>query len=789
MSQPIQASMNGSTVANASHRQSKKDWSLPASFLSLLSIPPDVLIPELVPKLTPAEPATPKPEVQPEPEPLPPWAAFIPAMQRAQNNVLTDNGAVAHESTLDPLVDLFFDFAPGMDVANVHKQLQGAWTKDPLTTLRLVFHARSIHEGKGWKEGFLVALGWMWDHHPRTLLENLHLVVDPICQRQRDSKRDAEKRKRQEAAALESDDVLDLDDEGNVDMQDATNPEYPSRPHGSFNDLIELLQLHLANQLTAKHTDRLSAIDEGTAPKFFGSEFKEARLQRKNDPSSKRDRRPFRKVLKYATEAEKKGKPADAMQLKLCQAGHPMAKHKLLTERAKEALTNDKKYQALFITVLNLFVKSIKEDLDLLAKHKDFLMLPSDERKAYPNDSSPHLFGMTYAAKWVPSPGHSGDKQTLFATALAKVLFPNDHIDRSRQRLQREVLAPLRKVLAVPEIAMSDGSWKVDYTKVPSRSMARNGTHFFEHDPKGFDAYLERVKAGRSTISGASLMPHEIMFEVANGKSMINKRIADMQWDTMVASVRNSSTNRLSNCIAVADVSGSMGSIYFPNRDPPSPILPCIALTLLLGELSAAPWAGSFFTFSDQPKFETLDVSLPISERAAQLSKAHWGMSTNFYKVFDMILAVAQRENLRQDQMIQKLFVFSDMQFDQAKDGAFGETEHQTIKRKFEKAGYTMPEMVYWNLLGARQGGVPKPATADMEGVSLFSGYSASLMKFFLGQGEGEDDEGEDDDMVSVGHDGEEVAVEKTEKKKSTPSETVMQVTSAQSLSGLKVVD
>lgn len=79
------------------------------------------------------------------------------------------------------------------------------------------------------------------------------------------------------------------------------------------------------------------------------------------------------------------------------------------------------------------------------------------------------------------------------------------------------------------------------------------------------------------------------------------------------------------------------------------------------------------------------------------------------------------------------------MQFDEAaRDPQAGvtwnETVHQTVRRLFNEAGYDLPEIVYWNIKGG--GGITGtlPARADQPGVQLLSGYSASLMKTFLGK-------------------------------------------------------
>jgi hypothetical protein len=291
------------------------------------------------------------------------------------------------------------------------------------------------------------------------------------------------------------------------------------------------------------------------------------------------------------------------------------------------------------------------------------------------------------------------------------------------------------------------------------------------------------------------------------------KRLADLQWKSLVDSIASSANSQFENCLAIADVSGSMGYYGHGDKKNPQPINVCLALTLLLGELASAPWNGCFFTFSSDPACQFVDPSKPLSERAAKVQGAHWEMSTNFYKVFDLILATAKREKLAPENMVKKLFIFSDMQFDEAVDRQEGETEHRTIKRKFEEAGYTLPELVYWNL-AARGHGTAKPARADEESVALVSGYSGALMKYFLGQQAEQEDEELAEEMQAdwekvdeeeseegtevVGKkrkngdgdgDVDEGEAKKTKKKKKNPLEVVKGIIGAKSFEGVVMVD
>lgn len=104
-------------------------------------------------------------------------------------------------------------------------------------------------------------------------------------------------------------------------------------------------------------------------------------------------------------------------------------------------------------------------------------------------------------------------------------------------------------------------------------------------------------------------------------------------------------------------------------------------------------------------------------------------MNTDFQKVFDLILEVAVNGKLKEDQMVKRLFVFSDMEFDKASRNNW-ETDYEAIQRKFRKKGYgsAIPEIVFWNLRDSSA--TPVPGTQN--GVALVSGYSKNLMKLFL---------------------------------------------------------
>jgi len=86
------------------------------------------------------------------------------------------------------------------------------------------------------------ALAWVWDNHPRTLLANLHLLVDPTCKRHKSKAREEAKEKQKVEKALRTginpisigdDDKMEVEVPGEeVEVEQ----EYPPRPHGAYKE-------------------------------------------------------------------------------------------------------------------------------------------------------------------------------------------------------------------------------------------------------------------------------------------------------------------------------------------------------------------------------------------------------------------------------------------------------------------------------------------------------------------------------------------------------------------------
>ena len=178
----------------------------------------------------------------------------------------------------------------------------------------------------------------------------------------------------------------------------------------------------------------------------------------------------------------------------------------------------------------------------------------------------------------------------------------------------------------------------------------------------------------------------------------------------------------------MCDVSGSMYG---------EPMHAAIALSILVSELGKNI-KDRVLTFESTPQWVDLK-GLTFCQKVCRLRDAGWGGSTNFQSACEMVLQAAVDAKLPREHMIKKLFVFSDMQFDEAGGAQTSpwETQYEKLKFAFGAAGiqacgepYDVPQIVFWNLCANTPG---YPVTSTQKNTQLVSGFSAGLLKIVMG--------------------------------------------------------
>jgi len=341
---------------------------------------------------------------------------------------------------------------------------------------------------------------------------------------------------------------------------------------------------------------------------------------------------------------------------------------------------------------------------------------PMNRRKAFEMIRDALTMKNGLCAKWMPRKGSVAVELTKFLN-----LNPKQY---------RQMIVGLTQVV---ETQMCAKEWEaINFSHVPSVASARYQKAFGRNAKEVYSNYIAELqkapedrKDPKVKINASAVYPYDVIKSVITG----NKAVANEQWKALPNYIGDA------RILPMVDVSGSMGMLRYSHGDGPSPIHVAISLGLYLSEKNTSDFKDMFLTFSEKPELQVLKGVL--SERVAQLEKANWQMNTNLHKAFDEILNVAVKGGVSKEDMPEMLLILSDMQFDRCT--RFDDSAQEMIKRKYEKAGYELPKIVFWNLQKAPLNNVSTPVRYDDKGVCHVSGFSPAIMKAVLSVKELED--------------------------------------------------
>jgi len=387
-------------------------------------------------------------------------------------------------------------------------------------------------------------------------------------------------------------------------------------------------------------------------------------------------------------------------------------------------------------------------------------------------------------AKWLPREGKALDKGIQFVENFSKLVFPltttasDDAWQSTAKQLYRKQLSKMTSYLKLPEILLAaQRADEIEISRVSSKATKLLSKAFLNEDKYGgyrsedakrmrlrdifFDSIIEKG------LKGGQVFPHEIVKTILDNPNNISKGMTlalDAQWKDLWAGIIKDIKAKAAEegldfdptkMVPISDVSGSMTG---------TPMEVAIALGIGISEITHESFRNMVMTFHSQPQWFRLEEGDTIVDKVQKLSRAPWGMNTDFVKAYDLVLEVCEKNQLKREDM-PCLIVFSDMQFDQACNGSHMDTMYKhiqqqvkTVAKKLDWNDNTPSPIVFWNLVNT--GG--HPVDKATEGTVLLSGYSPSLLKMVM-NGEALKDE----EVEVVQKDG----TVKTEKVRVTPEQ------------------
>ena len=297
-------------------------------------------------------------------------------------------------------------------------------------------------------------------------------------------------------------------------------------------------------------------------------------------------------------------------------------------------------------------------------------------------------------AKWLPSVNASNRDTVRLAKKIAKGMHMSD-------ASYRRMLSSLRAYMKILENNLREKDYTFSYEAQPSKALFKYRKAFIRNDP--------------SVLKTKALTPYDIVNTVIknrNGMSKDERKALDATWNALEDYANSSNT------LVVVDGSGSMYGCWLSVM----PAAVAESLGIYFAERIRGAFANHFITFSANPRLVKIKGK-DIFEKVQYCMGFNECSNTNIEKTFDLILNTAVKNNLKQKDMPSRLMIISDMEFDCCADNS-SMTNFENAKAKFERAGYKLPQLVFWNVNSfSRQ----QPVTMNDQGAILVSGMSPQI--------------------------------------------------------------
>ena len=317
---------------------------------------------------------------------------------------------------------------------------------------------------------------------------------------------------------------------------------------------------------------------------------------------------------------------------------------------------------------------------------------------------TPSLLG-----KWLKSENTSSAESRALGANTRKAfgLTPREY---------RKSLALLRRRINVLERLMSERRWdEIEFDKIPSKAGLIYKNAFARHDIERMKAkvevqsYADFAKDKNAKVNAKALYPYEVVEKAIKAlygshywswrdnlslddtdRLMVNK-----YWDNLAEYM-----NKLDmNALCVVDTSGSMHG---------TPINIAISLGMIAADKAKGPFHGRYISFSSRPQLIKVE-GVDFVDKVKRIYQTNLCENTNLEATFDMLLNVAQKNHMKQKDLPKSIIVISDMEIDSAygmyswRDDhdaarAKNRTMMENMRRKWKRAGYDLPKMVYWNV-------------------------------------------------------------------------------------------
>ena len=327
--------------------------------------------------------------------------------------------------------------------------------------------------------------------------------------------------------------------------------------------------------------------------------------------------------------------------------------------------------------------------------------------------------------KWIKTPDASSKNTRRLGILTAQKLGYSVYDFKRHLRALRKHIDIVERHLSAKEYS------EIKYSEVPSRAMLIYRKSFMRNDADRYNDFIAKAVKGEVKINSATLFPYDIVKSMICGRSwgsldLKEDATLEAQWKQLPNYVEESI-----NALVISDLSGSMTCMNY------HPIASSIGLAIYFAERNHGAYQDLFIPFSTVA--HVVDIKgETLAQKIKCVFKAGGGYcgSTNLEAAFNLVLDIAIKNHIPQEDMVKSLIVISDMEINQATGSggwysSSGESWsfYDDMRARFEQAGYEIPNVVFWNVNSRND---VFHADANRTGVQLCSGQSASTFKQLL---------------------------------------------------------
>lgn len=290
--------------------------------------------------------------------------------------------------------------------------------------------------------------------------------------------------------------------------------------------------------------------------------------------------------------------------------------------------------------------------------------------------------------KWLKSENASS-KEKAIAVKIRKYLGMT-------HKEYRKMLSYGREKTNVLEKLMSSNEWnKIDFSKIPSKAGLIYKNAFARRDIIA-KKYEDFAKDKNTTVNAATLYPYEVVAKAIDtfGWSCWDRGTATETDRAMIEKYWNNLTDyfngKQSNMLCVVDTSGSMHG---------TPINVAISLGIYCAERAGGPFKDHYISFSSRPQLIKVE-GVDFVDKVKRIYLTNLCANTNLTRTFDMLLEIANRPGVKEEDIPETICVISDMEIDCMSNWGSSntQTEMEKVREKWARYGHKLPKLVYWNV-------------------------------------------------------------------------------------------